>query len=121
VIIDRREDTDRLVFRKFLVFFVDSLLVAVLIILYIVLNIAGSNDRLKLSELENMKNGLEKEQTALRLNIEYLGSPEQIDQIAAEKLGMIPVTGDRIYIIRKPEPALPGPVSPGPASPVAGQ
>ena len=101
MIIDRKDETERLVFRKFLVFFVDSLLVAVLIVLYIVLNIAGSNDKLKLSGLERVKSGLEKEQTALRLNIEYLGSPEQIDQIAAEKLGMTPVTGDRIFVIRR--------------------
>ena len=103
MIIDRREETDRLVFRKFLVFFIDSFLVAVLIVLYIVLNIAGSNDRLKLSELERVKVGLEKEQTALRLNIEYLGSPEQIDQVARERFGMEPVTGDRIFIIRRAE------------------
>jgi len=102
MIIDRREETDRLVFRKFLVFFIDSFLVAVLIVLYIVLSIASSNDRLKLSELETLKAGLEKEQTALRLNIEYLSSPEQIDQIARDRLGMTPVTGDRIYIIRRP-------------------
>jgi cell division protein FtsL len=101
VIIDRREETDRLVFRKFLVFFVDSFLVAVLIVLYIVLNIAGSNDRLKLAELESAKVGLEKEQIALRLNIEYLSSPEQIEQVARERFGMEPVTGDRIFIIRR--------------------
>jgi len=105
MIIDRREDTDRLVFRKFLVFFVDSFLVAVLIILYITLNIAGSNDRLKLAELEKVKVGLEREQSGLTLNIEYLSSPEQIEQIAREKFGMRPVTGDRIYVIRPPAAA----------------
>ena len=105
MILDRREETDRLVFRKFLVFFIDSFLVAVLIVLYIVLNIAGSNDRLRLTELERLKGDLEKEQSALRINIEYLSSPEQIDQIAREKLGMEPVTGDRIFIISPPASA----------------
>lgn len=104
MILSGGEGGDRPLIARFLVVFLDSLLVVLLIGLYVFLNITGSNNRLKLKELERTKQNLEKRRTELKVNIEFLSSPEQLETVARERFGMEPLTGDRIFILRRPAP-----------------
>ena len=103
MILERKDDGNRVVYRKFLSFLLSSLLIGGLILVYIYFNISGSNDKITLVRLEQIKQDLEKEKKELRVNIEYLSSPDQIETIVKTRLGMVPVTGERIYIVRVPE------------------
>jgi cell division protein FtsB len=105
MILSGGDGSDRPLITRFLVVFLDSLLVVLLVGLYVFLNITGANNRLKLKDLERTKQDLEKRRTELRVNIEFLSSPEQLDVIARERFGMEPITGDRIYILRRPAPS----------------
>ena len=102
MILSGREEGNRTVVARFLVVFLDSLLVVLLVGLYVFLNITGSNNRLRLKALERTKQDLEKQKKELQVNIEFLSSPEQLDGVARERFGMEPVTGDRIFILRRP-------------------
>lgn len=85
---------------RFLVVFLDSFLVLLLVALYVYLNIAGADKRMRLRDLERAKRDLEKRRAELRINIEYLTSPEQLEAAARNRLGMEPLTGDRIVVLR---------------------
>lgn len=100
MITENDDNGNRIVFRKFLGFLLGSLLISGLILLYVYFNITGANDKLALLRLEQVKQNLEKEQKEIRINIEYLSSPEQIEKIVKTRFGMRPVTGDRVYVIR---------------------
>ncbi len=102
MIIEQKDDGNKVVYRKFLSFLVSSLLIGGLILVYIYFNISGSNDKITLVRLEQMKQDLEKEKRELRVNIEYLSSPDQIEMIVKNRLGMMPVTGERSYVVRVP-------------------
>jgi hypothetical protein len=97
---DADGNVSRIVFRKFLFFLTGSFLIGSLITVYVLLNIAGSNDRLNLTKLEEMKRDLEKEQKELKVSIEFLGSPARIESLAVNRFKMVPITGDRVYIVR---------------------
>jgi hypothetical protein len=92
--------TNRIVFRKFLVFFFGIFLIGSLITVYALLNIAGTNDKQNWLKLEDIKRDLEKEQKELKVSIEFLGSPERIESLAVSRFKMVPVTGDRVFIVR---------------------
>jgi hypothetical protein len=100
VIVDRNTGSNMLVYRKFLLFLTGTFLIGALIMVYVLLNIAGSNDRMALGKLEEIKRDLQKEQKELKINIDFLDSPEQLEALAQNKYGMSPVTGDRIYIVK---------------------
>ncbi len=100
MITERNEDGNKVVYRKFLGFLLGSLLIGGLILLYIYFNISGSNDKLALIRLEQIKREMEKEQKEIRVNIEFLSSPDQIERIAKKRFDMVPVTGEHVYIVR---------------------
>lgn len=90
----------RSVFGRFLVVFLDSFLALLLVALYVYLNVTGAEKRMRLRDLERAKRELEKRKAELRVNIEYLTSPEQLELAARRRLGMEPLTGDRIVVLR---------------------
>lgn len=94
------ESANKAVYRKFAFFIVVILLIGGLIGIYIMLNIAGTNDRINLSKLEEIKRELEKEQKELRVSIEFVGSPQRIESMAQGRYGMVPMTGDHVYVVK---------------------
>jgi len=100
MILMEKEDSSKTIISRFLIVFLDSLLVLLLVGLYVFLNISGSNNRLKLMKLEKTKQELEKRKKELEVNIEYMSSPEHLDSIAKQRFGMEPVTGDKIFVLR---------------------
>ena len=75
MIIDREDDSNRLVLKKFMAYFVDIVLVAILIGMYIFMYMTGTTDKMEtLAGLEKERKALEKEQKELQVNIEFLTS-----------------------------------------------
>lgn len=104
MILDYESDGNRLVYKKFLTFLGHSFLIGLLIVLYIFQNVAVENQKVGLKELEKARLELVREQKELRVEIELLSSPERLEKLAAERFGMIPVTGSKIRIVSVKQP-----------------
>jgi len=100
MIIDKSSESNKKVFQKILSFSVGIFVIGLLIVLYVLQNIAGVNEKITLMHLEKEKNALLKEQQELKINIEFLTSPERLGKIAKEKFNMQSLSGDKIYIVK---------------------
>jgi len=100
MIIDNSNESNKKVFHKILSFLIGIAIIGLLIVLYVLQNIAGVNEKITLMHLEKEKNRLLKEQQELKINIEFLTSPERLGKIAKEKFHMQPLSGDKIYVVK---------------------
>ena len=94
-----RDESVRAVLRKFFVYVLDLSLLFGLLGIYILLYTKTETSKEELVRLEKLKQELEREQSELRINIEYLSSPEQLERIARDRFGMVPLTAEKIFLV----------------------